>query len=547
LSHFGSKYLQIIRAIMSDPSDTSGGDFGGGDDGQIQLIAPSFASGVQSINGNTFSGGFSYTFQINANPGSPDTSLTWNLNGIGTLTQSGFYTFPSLSQGQTASGTLVFTISNNNGQASQTWNYNIVNTNPPFFTSAQPTTLSGNSSTAVVSTTYTFTANRGAPNTGSTITWSINPNNSYVASFTGANDLTRTLTLAFPQGTVVNGSYTVSISNANGSASQSWNFNIVIDTDGGGGGGGGGDGYWALQTNNSIKNTNANGVRTNGITMLNNKIIIHDNKLGYIFDITNALISMAGRPTGYYNDASTQLFYYYNTIIDSDGYISWANLKNVPPLPSVADNNAALALGAIGTVLGAAFGAGITGAVFSERFANWAREFIQFDLPIDQIEVPQTNPDTGDPTQDTSRYSFAKLIQKPFACTTSKFGVYSDLYLNESTDVYVLPQSGFGLSGNKNRFIQTTNGIVKLIDLETKTFYGNLTAGQWEYRSDGVFYQGQNMLNQTTTPINQNRSSIPLSRVQDGAVRGQTTASTSRIGGFLRRGFSAFTNILNTS
>lgn len=488
---------------MGDPSDTTGGDFTGGDDEEIILTAPSITSAAQTINGNTYAGAFNYTFQLNANPGSPATNIVWSLNGIGSLTQSGFYTFPSLAQGQTSSGQLVFTVSNNNGSSSQTWSYNIVNTQQPFFTSTVPANLNGNSSTAFVSISYQFSANRGAPNTSSPLTWNVSPQD-YVAEFQGASDTVRTLSLSFPQGTITNGTYTVSISNANGSASQTWNYDINIGTTSGGGGGD--SGLWELQGNNSIFNTNANGVNIKGALTIGDKYIFNGSELGWISRISNTVdASPAVRPEGYY--MINNVFYYYYRLVNASGYISWKNLTDIPPLPTVADNKAALALGAIGAALGFMVAGGAISSTFSDKIGNFFRDLLNFDSPPPDQKRKDDNGATFD-------LRWVQITQNPIARstliggwggvipvgTTRRYdiGLNGIQYVSNDTGLglYVVGKSYLEIDGeNCVQFNGNYAGnAVKLIGYDTKRFYGDVETGLWKYTSNGIYYNGNLIL-----------------------------------------------------
>jgi hypothetical protein len=472
--------------MNGDPGDTSGADYGGGTDGEIQLIQPYITSGAQTINGNTFNSGFSYTFQLNANPGSPDTNLTWSLDGVGSLSFNGFYTFPSLSQGQTASGSLVFTVSNLNGSTSQTWNYTVVNTQPPFFTSSTPAALNGNTSTQPISISYTFTANRGAPDTNSPISWSISPQE-YVGFFEGSSDTERTVSLYFPQGTIVNGSYTITISNTNGSASQTWGYDVNIGTTDGGGGGGG-DGLWELLQHNEIQNTNTNGVIVNGRMIVNNKFIFNGAEFGYIYNITRDVLPSAVRPEGGYYDGNNDLWYYYYRLVDGNGYIDWKNISNAP------DFGGDKGLEIFQTMM-AAFAAiaalGLTLSLISERIANWIRHFFNYDQPL-----PERNTDdNGRPDQRTAKIYFSDLVHVPFVASRVRFGVNTDFYLKESQSMITLPNGRFSFDDDECLEIASTTGGFKFFDGASKYFFGQrFNAGSWSFRSNGIFYNNTPIL-----------------------------------------------------
>lgn len=548
--------------MSGDPGDASGGDFTGGDDGEINLIAPSITSGVQNLNGNTYASGFSYTFQLNANPGSPDTSITWSLNGIGTLTQSGFYTFPSLSQGQTASGQLVFTVSNNNGSSSQTWSYNITNTQQPFFTNTAPAPLVGNSSTDFVSVSYQFSANRGAPNTESPLTWSISPND-YVVLFEGASDTVRTLSILFAQGTIVNGTYTVSISNANGSASQSWNYDINIGTTSGGGGDGG---YWALESTNYIVNTNANGVRMTGLIMANNKLIIHEGNLGWIYQITDGLTQTAlNRPAGVFIESGRSYGYY--KILDGDGRISWNHLSGVPSF--ITSSGGSTTLAALATVFGSLAAGALAGGVVSWIWNKVKNTGVDVPKPEGAQERNSDGKRIGSEQWDT-------ISGRPIASDKNgvryDLGIKGDVMLTSNVNFYLESSSGCIIldPDDSLHFFEDPLKNNLIFASSSKTFYGKfksgnygldetgltlnndpivsnnrIKVGNYELRAGdettgGLFYNGLKVgigVGGTET------SSVPLSGVQDGRVQGTSQASSNRLANLTRRYGSKFSEI----
>lgn len=531
---------------MTEPGDFSGGDFTGGDDGQIQLIAPSITTPVQNINGNTYNGGFNFTFQLNANAGSPDTNKTWSLNGIGTLTQSGFYTFPSLSQGQTSSGSLVITVSNNNGSNSQTWNYNIINTSPPYFTSSNPVSLSANSTSLAVVASYVFTANRGAPNTGSTLNWSISPN-SYVASFTGDNDTTRTLQLSFPQNTDADGTYTVSINNANGSASQAWSFNIFVDTTTDPPPPTAGN-YWALQSDNSIKNTNAQSVLVNKdlqADWVKSRVSLISQELGFITSITDEAGFAGGGgggigvPTAFIQTFDNK-YILFNKIIDSDGKIHFNFLKNVPNFASTSSSTAATALGALGTALGLfAVADGFVGGALT----NCVKSL--FGGGTSNAAPSTTYDANGEPERSAGNefdYDYEKLSKRPFVGLPSKFGAPQDVYWSDNKAMFVLPASNFFVTNAPRQNINCTTGNpYKIIDFATKYHYGvRFIAGDWSLRNDGLYYKNQRMLGGNNEAGSS--SSTNLTDVADGVIRGLRTnlAGIGRKLGAGRKGASVY-------
>ena len=161
--------------------------------------------------------------------------------------------------------------------------------------------------------------------------------------------------------------------------------------------------------------------------------------------------------------------------------------------------------------------------------------------------------------------------------SSTRFAIETDTYLSDAKSLYLISAAKFQEEGGSyNTYLENTSGATKLIDGPTRTMTANrfttgtwdlkndgvslsgenilnatrYKAGLWEYRSDGVFYNGENVLNQLSGMIDETRSSIRLSRLQDGQVRGNTQASTSRQastqeGGLGRRLQSTWRTIIN--
>ena len=121
-------------------------------------------------------------------------------------------------------------------------------------TSAVPSELVVSTNASSVTQVYDFTAQRGATN--ATISWNISPT-TYGSTFTGT-DISKSLTLTFPRYTNTTGTFQLAISSTDGNDAQNWQYQLNNNTSTGGAN------YWALQSDNSIKNTNANGVVVNG-------------------------------------------------------------------------------------------------------------------------------------------------------------------------------------------------------------------------------------------------------------------------------------------
>ena len=407
-----------------------------------------------------------------------------------------------------------------------------------YFTSATPEALTVNTYDSLIEQTYNFTADRGPTN--STISWSISPT-TYGSTFTGS-DTNKSITLSFPNKSTGQGVFTVIISNQGGSASQQWTYQILSSS-------GGGVSYWRLQSNqsiintnnngvlvngmltanrvlgvqyaditnaptsvwtleskNNIINTNVNGVRMNGIIIGDKKLIIHDNKLGWIFEYsTQPVIMTTIRPGGFYTDGS--LYIYYNEICDSNGLISWKNLKDVPALPTVEDSKAGIALGAIGSVLGAFIVGGLFASVLSTKAGNFFRDLFNFDGGGDP-DVKRRDSANGDQTYNLR---WIQINENPIARSTL-IGGYGGVILNNTTrryDIgmngiqYVSSDTGMGLyTVGKNYFqIDAENCVafngnyagnaVKLIGYDTRRFYGDVETGLWKFTNNGVYYNGQ--------------------------------------------------------
>ena len=377
---------------MSDPSDAQGGDYGGGDD--ERNVAPFFTTGAQSFQGNTYAGAYTFIFPAQADPGRPDTAKTFSIvSGAGSINAStGVYSY-TLPQGQTASGSVVIKVANQNGEALQTWNYNVVSTNPPYFISSPPGHLAGDVTYAAFSKSLAFVANRGAPNTSSPINWSISPA-TFGSTFTGSTDAAKNITLTFPQLTPQSGNITVTISNANGASSQTFSYAMAING-GDGGGGGSSSNYWALSAaGNSIYNTNAVGdvkvsrnlqvedIATVGDALECGNVILTNSLVGWVIQRVGPSDLITSSPvtpmaTLNFNNAK----YAVETIIN-EGRIDWKFISNAPNFATASSADAATGLGIVGTVLGGLLAGGLAAATFSERFEGWARRWINlYDPP----------------------------------------------------------------------------------------------------------------------------------------------------------------------
>lgn len=383
-----------------------------------------------------------------------------------------------------------------------------------FFTSSTPATLTINTFESFIIQSYSFSANRGPTN--STISWSISPT-TYGSEFIGDSDTDKGITLTFPLKSTGQGLFTVTISNQGGGAAQQWTYQVSNS-----GGTGGGVSYWSLQSNQAIKNTNSNGVLVNTRMMVNNKFIFNEGELGYIYNITRDVLSPGPRPEGDYLDGET--WYYYYKLVDSNGYISWKHLKDVPPLPTVADNNAALALAAIALAL-AGILAILSQTDFASRAADWARRTFDFGRPLDN---PTPTDENGRPITEQPKTPFPYLVQVPFVASTSRFAIASDMYFKESQSLYTLPNGYFSYDDDRCLDIEQTSGGYKFFDCPSKYFYGQrFIAGSWELRTGdattgGLYYNGIKM---TTGGSDGgiSSSSVRLDDVADMAISGIRT------------------------
>jgi len=531
---------------MSDPSDLQGADYTGGD---VPLnVAPTITTAVQNFTGNTYSGQFQFIFQLQANPGSPDTALTWSLvSGPGSINASnGVYSY-SLVQGQTASGQVILKVSNNNGEATQTWSYNIVNTQPPFFTSPAPAPLIGDISYDFFYKEYNFTANRGAPNTSSPIVWSVSPQ-TYLHQIVDISDTAKTIAFKWPQGTPVSGQINISISNANGSASQTLNYDMRINSTPSSNES---TNYWALDSStNSLYNTNSSGnvnvtgnLSASGYIRRGN-IIMASNVLGFITgEMTQGSVggSSSIYPTAYFNEPNKTIIF--NKIIDQDSLIDWLFIKNAPKFASVSSDNAGTVLGALGTALAGVLAAGIGLASLNNSLGNWIRQQFQYDTA--PTSRTQTN-DDGNPVERNYRLEWPQITEKPFLATYNRFAIETDTYLSDTKSLYLLSAGKYKENADYNTYVENVSGAYKVIDGPTKSVYADrFIAGAWELRVDGLYYEGRNVLNQTSPVSQEGRSSVRLTRIQDGQASGETSASANRFTSFMRRGQTAFTNIFN--
>lgn len=92
-----------------------------------------------------------------------------------------------------------------------------LNSASPIFTNSNPANIKGNTASAAIVLSYTFTAVA----TSGVTSYSITP-----TTYGNINSSTGALTITIPQNTTASGTFTVTATNGNGSSSQSWTYAV---------------------------------------------------------------------------------------------------------------------------------------------------------------------------------------------------------------------------------------------------------------------------------------------------------------------------------
>lgn len=187
--------------------------------------------------------------------------------------------------------------------------------------------------------------------------------------------------------------------------------------------------------------------------------------------------------------------------INADGTVPWSMISDKPSIPTVSDVDAALALASLALALSALNSAfpsfGDTAKKFFQDLFNWGNNG----------SGGGTNTGDNDNGGGDGHIGWRMLWRKPIYVTDAgSTAIKNHLYLNETKDILLLATDKYSTDNQENMkasFSPITNG--NLYTGSTRTLNANLdlgttfsvTADQWKFKSDGVYYGSRRIIYRT--------------------------------------------------